>query len=93
MKINNNLSNMHEVRQLSDGKWIVGHRSNSSITYYANSKKQAEQMLKIWDAAPELLEALIKIRHWYERNQKEYFNEYTPICFSEALSAILKATE
>ena len=44
------------------------------------------------DSAPELLEALIEIREWYEKNHTEYLGEYTPICFSKGLSAILKAT-
>ena len=48
---------------------------------------------KLIAAAPEMLEALIEIREWYEKNQDALPGELTPICFSKGLSAILKATE
>jgi hypothetical protein len=48
---------------------------------------------KLIAAAPEMLDALLEIREWYEANQHNVLGELTPICFSKGLSAILKATE
>lgn len=39
----------------------------------------------------ELLQALKNVRQWYEENQAKYLGTYTPVVFSEALSAIHKA--
>ena len=51
-----------------------------------------EANAKLIAAAPEMLESLTKIRAWYEENHERYFGTDPPIIFSEALSAILKAT-
>ena len=43
------------------------------------------------EAVPEMLEVAKEVREWYEKNQKRYFGEDTPVCFSKLLSAIQKA--
>jgi hypothetical protein len=54
-------------------------------------RKEAEANAKLIAAAPELLEALKECRKWYENNTDRLYPD-TPICFSNALSAIQKAT-
>lgn len=54
----NKASQNNEVRELASGRWAIMGCSNSSITYYATSKEDAEQTLQEWDAAPDLLKAL-----------------------------------
>lgn len=51
--------------------------------------KTPKQLAKI---NKELLEALTDVRKWYEANHQKYLGEYTPVCFSKALSAIHNAT-
>ena len=41
----------------------------------------------------EMLETLIEIRNWYETHHEKFLGTYTPVCFSKALSIILKATK
>ena len=58
-----------------------------------NKISEWEANAKLIAAAPEMLEALLEMREWYEANQHNVLGELTPICFSKGLSAILKATE
>jgi hypothetical protein len=53
--------------------------------------EEDEANAKLIAAAPELLEALKECRKWYENNTDRLYPD-TPICFSNALSAIQKAT-
>lgn len=64
-------SKMHEVRGSYNGNWIIGHKSNGSITYYADSKEDAEQTLREWDAAPILLTQLIEANKIIENLRRE----------------------
>lgn len=58
-EMKNKASDMHEVRRmLSSDRYIIGHKSNDSITYYAQNEEDAKRTLALWDAAPEMLEAL-----------------------------------
>lgn len=54
-------------------------------------EEMQEANAAIMAAAPELLESLIEIREWYEKNHDRYMGTDTPVCFSKGLSAILKA--
>lgn len=45
-------ADMMEVRQDSDGKYRIMHKSNSAIIYYGDgSKYDAERVLKLWSEA------------------------------------------
>ena len=82
------------VTQSNDGQTI--YIDSDDIPYVAsipNISHEAMANAKLIAAAPELLESLIEIREWYEKNHVKYLGDYTPICFSKALSLIKKATE
>ena len=65
---------------------------NDALKRYPINKEPIANA-KLIAAAPELLESLIEIRKWYEENQTKILKDYTPVCFSKALSVIKKATQ
>ena len=67
--------------------WLLRIQQNSELLI-----EEQEANAKLIAAAPDLLEALIDIRNWYENNQSK-LSDVTPVCFSKGLSAILKATK
>jgi hypothetical protein len=79
-------SQNNEVRQLMDGKWAIMSRANSSINYYAKDEADAHQTLREWDAAPELLETLMKIK------ASNHFDEFSLMLQKIVNESIKKAT-
>ena len=73
-----------------DGGRAIGWLYSKSLNSYEDEFKANAKLIA---SAPEMLEVLIDIRNWYEENQEKYLKEYTPVCFSKALSVIQKATE
>ncbi len=90
-------SSMHEVKEIEPGRYILGHRSNGSITYYAKSKEDAEHVLRLWDNASQLLAALeevlscercVTVQLGRQTGKTHYKN-----ALEQAEKAIKKATE
>ena len=64
---------------------------NNGGYHIVNLEEERLNILK--EYAPEMLEVLVEIRKWYEENQSKYLKDITPVCFSKALSVIMKAQE
>lgn len=67
----------------------AGSYNDGTESTYLENKANA----KLITAAPEMLEALIEIRKWYEETGFNKLAPSTPVCFSTALSLINKITK
>ena len=92
---NHFLTAQHGMREII----LSGNKDKGGASYPSMNKDGILQPIdpehpnaKLIAAAPELLEALQKVRKWYEEKGCEMLAPATPVCFSEALSAIQKAT-
>ena len=56
-----------------------------------NTIQQSDLLPSVtWERLQESIKVMEEIRAWYEENHTELLQNWTPVCFSKALSIILK---